>query len=167
MDTQTLRIDSTVIASNISAPSDSQLLCDGIRVLSRLMARSLSVTGIKIHFADYRKAAKSLAFRIFNAGKAGKEQLYPALTELAEKVVLQAQHALDTVRMKTRYFHQSKTGSWRMQMEHYLNLVQKVNSQTRRRVIVTALPAKVLKACLKDADVESARTKLPLSCLSY
>lgn len=32
-----LRIDSTVVLSNIQSPSDSQLLNDGIRVLSRMM----------------------------------------------------------------------------------------------------------------------------------
>jgi IS5 family transposase len=30
-----LRIDSTVVASNITSPSDSQILNDGVRVLSR------------------------------------------------------------------------------------------------------------------------------------
>ncbi len=35
-----LRIDSTVVLSNIHPPSDSSLLYDGIRVLSRIMAKS-------------------------------------------------------------------------------------------------------------------------------
>jgi IS5 family transposase len=35
-----LRIDSTVVASNIAPPSDSQLLNDSVRVLSRLLAKS-------------------------------------------------------------------------------------------------------------------------------
>jgi len=35
-----LCIDSTVVLSNIHAPSDSQLLNDGIRVLSRMMVMS-------------------------------------------------------------------------------------------------------------------------------
>jgi transposase, IS5 family len=38
-----LRIDSTVVASNIAPPSDSQLLNDGVRVLSRLLAKSKDV----------------------------------------------------------------------------------------------------------------------------
>jgi len=33
-----LRIDSTVVKSNIAPPSDSQILNDGARVLSRLLA---------------------------------------------------------------------------------------------------------------------------------
>lgn len=47
-----LRIDSTVVASNIAPPSDSQLLADGIRVLSRLMAQSKTAIGIKLRFTD-------------------------------------------------------------------------------------------------------------------
>ena len=37
------RIDSTLVASNIAPPGDSQLLADGVRVLSRLMAKSRRV----------------------------------------------------------------------------------------------------------------------------
>ena len=41
-----LRINSTVAASNIVPPSDSQLLADSIRVLSRLMSQSKELTGV-------------------------------------------------------------------------------------------------------------------------
>ena len=42
-----LRIDSTVVDSNIAPPLDSGLLEDGVRVLSRLMANSRSCTGVQ------------------------------------------------------------------------------------------------------------------------
>ena len=57
-----IRIDSTVTECNITPPSDSQLLNDGARVLSRLLSKSRSNIGIKIRFTDKRKEAKSLAF---------------------------------------------------------------------------------------------------------
>ena len=69
---ESLRIDSTVTKSNIPTPRDSQLLDDGVRVLSRLMFQSKDITGVKIRFTDQRKASKSLAFRIFNAKKLEK-----------------------------------------------------------------------------------------------
>lgn len=50
LDCEKLRVDSTVTQSNIAPPSDSQLLCDSIRVLSRLLAKSQQSTGIKIRF---------------------------------------------------------------------------------------------------------------------
>jgi len=85
-----LRIDSTVVASHIAPPSDSQLLNDGIRVISRLLAKSKTETGLNIRFTDQRKAAKSLAFRIFNAKKATKDELYPDLLKIARRVLKQA-----------------------------------------------------------------------------
>ena len=39
----TLRIDSTVVASNIAPPSDSQLLNDAVRVISRLLATATTM----------------------------------------------------------------------------------------------------------------------------
>ena len=59
---QQLRIDSTVVASNIAPPSDSNMLDDGVRVLSRYLMKSRDITGIKIRFTDKRDASKSLAF---------------------------------------------------------------------------------------------------------
>ena len=74
-----LRIDSTVVKSNIPDPMDSQMLNDGVRVLSRMMSKSLCTTGIKIRFCDQRKKSKSLSFQIFHAKKPVKDALYPNL----------------------------------------------------------------------------------------
>ena len=92
-----LRIDSTVVASNIASPSDSQLLNDGVRVLSRILAKSKNVTGVKIRFVDQRKVAKSLAFRIFNAKNAEKAVLYPNLLRITRTVLKQVERGLQSV----------------------------------------------------------------------
>src|SRR5690606_12456325 len=68
-----LRIDSTMVSSNIAPPFDSKLLDDGIRVLSPLFAKSRERTGVKLRLTDYRKRAKSLAARIFYGTKAERE----------------------------------------------------------------------------------------------
>ena len=93
-----LRIDSTVVLSNIAPPSDSQMLNDGVRVLSRLLAKSRDETGTKIRFTDKRKASKSLAFQIFNAKKAQKDALYPELLQLVRVVLKQVERGLFQVR---------------------------------------------------------------------
>ena len=128
-----LRIDSTVVASNIAPPSDSQLLNDGIRVLSRLQAKSKKKTGVKIRFTDYRKASKSLAFRIFNAKNTEKEALYPDLLKLARQVLKQIDRALQRVRAEISDPGQKK--KWVRDAEHYKGLMLKVVDQTQRRVI--------------------------------
>jgi len=99
-----LRIDSTVVASNIAPPSDSQLLKllnDGIRVLSRYLAKSRDITGEKIRFTDQTKKSKSLAFAIFNAKNAVKEVLYPDLLKVVRIVLKQVDRALLTVKKMT------------------------------------------------------------------
>jgi IS5 family transposase len=65
-----LRIDSIFVDSNIAPPSDSQLLNDGVRVLSRAMSHSTTRTGVKIRFVDQGKRSKSLTFDLFHAKKA-------------------------------------------------------------------------------------------------
>jgi len=45
LDVTCLRVDSSVVKSNIAPPLDSQLLDDGIRVLSRLFVKSRDCTG--------------------------------------------------------------------------------------------------------------------------
>ena len=128
-----LRIDSTVVASNIAPPSDSQLLNDGVRVLSRLLAKSKRATDIKIRFTDQRKRSKSLAFQIFNAKNARKEVLYPNLLKLSRVVLQQVDRGLKSVKADT--FDADKKRKWISQVEHYSDLVLKVIDQTERRVI--------------------------------
>ncbi len=91
---ETLRIDSTVVASNITPPSDSQLLNDAVRVLSRYLAKSRDATGQKIRFTDKRKASKSRAFRIFNSKEAEKIALYPDLLKIVKLVLKQVERGL-------------------------------------------------------------------------
>ena len=97
LELQSLCIDSTVVQSNISPPSDSQLLVDGIRVLSRMMAKSVENTGVKIRFVDQRQRSKSLGYQIFNAKKAQKDDLYPELLRCASVVNAQADRAVEKV----------------------------------------------------------------------
>lgn len=127
------RIDSTVVASNIAPPSDSQLLNDAVRVISRLLATSKEETGIKIGFTDKRKAAKSLAFRIFNAKKAGKNELYPKLLKIAHLVMDQADRGLKQV-CEGSYPSESRD-KWLQSLRHYKGLALRVINQTERRVI--------------------------------
>ena len=128
-----IRIDSTVVKSHITPPSDSQLLNDSVRVLSRYLAKSQSQTGVKIRFTDKRKASKSLAFSIFNAKNKGKEALYPKLLILARVVLKQVDRALDAVRIKSD--ERESALKWIQDVEHFRALMLRVMDQTQRRVI--------------------------------
>lgn len=128
-----IRIDSTVVASNIASPSDSQLLNDGVRVLSRLLSRSKCRTDVKLRFTDQRKQAKSLAFRIFNAKSREKEVLYPKLIKVARLVLKQADSGLDRIKLQA-HDGQSKQ-KWLDEVTYYRDLTSKVIAQTERRVV--------------------------------
>ena len=51
-----LRVDATVVETNVHHPTDSRLLGDGVRVLSRLLRRAKKVLGEEAsHFSWARK----------------------------------------------------------------------------------------------------------------
>jgi IS5 family transposase len=109
------------------------LLNDGVRVISRLLAKSKTETGVKVRFTDQRKVSKSLAFRIFNAKKATKDELYPELLKIARLVLKQADRGQQQV---------TEGGSasaaqqkWLDALAHYRELLSRVIEQTERRVI--------------------------------
>ena len=114
-----VRVDSTVIETNIHAPSDSSLLCDGIRVLTRLTAKaksSLDVQGIA--FTDNRKPARSLAREIFyTRGVAKKKPLYTMLLSQAEQVIKDSGAAL--WRVELYRFHGVDHVQWVDQVKQY------------------------------------------------
>lgn len=133
LDIHCLRIDSTVVKSNIAPPLDSKLLDDGIRVLSRLMAKSRDVTGVKLRLTDYRKASKSLAARIFYGKKTQKQSLYGELIPLARRVVGQTHRAIEQVKHGCANPEVSK--AWIDEMTHYRQLLERVIDQAQRRVV--------------------------------
>ena len=133
LSTQSIRIDSTVVASNMTPPSDSQLLNDGIRVLSRLLAKSKDINGIRIRLTDQRPRSKSLAFRIFNAKNLEKQRLYPDLLKVARLVLKQVSAGLQQVEAQSK--ETTSTEIWLHQIKHYQALFLKIIDQTHRRVI--------------------------------
>jgi len=131
---ESLRIDSTVVASNIAPPLDSQLLNDGVRVLSRSMAACKNTLAVRIRFVDQRKRSKSLAFRIFNAKKAEKSALYPKLLACAATAIKQSSRAIESVRHATTRNDKAAL-RWIDRIEQVQSLLRTVIDQTQRRVL--------------------------------
>jgi IS5 family transposase len=133
MEADCLRVDSSVVKSNIAPPSDSRLLDDGIRVLSRFFAKSRGCTGVKLRLTDYRKPSKSLAVRIFYGKKAEKDVLYPELIGLAKRVVNQSERAIAQVQRQC--CNAQLSAPWIDQVRHYRQLLDRVIDQAERRVL--------------------------------
>jgi IS5 family transposase len=133
IDLSGVRIDSTVVKSNIAAPSDSALLNDAVRVLTRHLATCRSKTGCKLRFHDFRKRSRKLSSAIFYGKKAEKDALYVTLLSVIEKVMKQVERACEKVSVEGLASEQ--TDNWIESITHYYQLAVRVIEQTKRRVI--------------------------------
>ncbi len=132
IDIDLLRLDSSVVKSNIAKPLDSQLLNDGIRVLSRYFAKSGSRTGVNLRLTDYRKQSRSLSAKIFYAKKAEKDVLYAELLPLAKRVIKQSDKAIEQIQNQCQ--QEALAQTWIKEVSHYRGLLKQVIHQTERRV---------------------------------
>ena len=92
-----MRVDTTVVETNIHYPTDSSLLGDGTRVLTRLMKKVASTVGelkekVRDRMRSVRKKVVSVAIAARCKGEAGEQQrrgLYKGLLSLSRKIVNQ------------------------------------------------------------------------------
>ena len=132
-----VRIDSTVTQTNIHAPSDSWLLFDCVRVLTRLMA-ALVELGVQIEFSNRTKRAKRRWIGIHHARRnRHRRKLYRDLIKVTKEVRAYATNAVEPARKhKASSMKEAlQIDSLVVEIEHYLPLTQKVLDQTRRRVL--------------------------------
>jgi IS5 family transposase len=93
-----MRVDTTVVETNIHYPTDSSLLGDGARVLTRLMKRACEQVGglaerVRDRMRSVRRKVVAIAVSSRQKGPQGDErrrQLYRELLTLVRKVVRQA-----------------------------------------------------------------------------
>ena len=109
----TVRVDCTVVESNIHHPTDSSLLYDGVRVLVRLMKDGRKQTGMK--FTNHSKRAKRWALEILNTkGKKKRKSLYRDLLKVTR----------DTVDVAERMAMAGCRNKVQADLLHYLPLVR-------------------------------------------
>lgn len=127
----TIRIDSTVTDALMHAPTDSSLLMDAIRVMGRLLREAVALPGGKaLAWRDHKRLARKRALAIqYSRGKTRKAALYGDLIAAAQAMVAAMRRA-DLCLTPS-----SGAQLWRAQVEHYLPLVERVITQTKRRVI--------------------------------
>jgi transposase, IS5 family len=128
-----VRIDSTVSAALMHEPSDSTLLWDAVRVMTRLLRRAAAVPGAPaIGWRDRRRVAKKRARAIdYSRGQDRKRQLYRELIAAAQatRAELQAAAAGLAAIIGTA------AERWRAAVDHYLPLIARVIAQSERRVL--------------------------------
>lgn len=133
------RIDCTVVESNIHDPSDSELLWDGVRVLTRLLSLAKKeLDGIQFSFMDHTRRSKRRRLAILNAKNSkDRKRRYRDLLKMTDKTVEYAESAL---RALANYAPPSiEQGALsvkiKREIKHYLTLVRQVVCQAKRRVI--------------------------------
>lgn len=138
-----LRIDGTVVETNIHHPTDSTLLNDGVRVLSRTLAKAkrlLQDAPALAHdaFQDRTRSARRQMKRIMEAARQRGAQAdqamqgaYRRLIEITETVWDHAQQVGAALR------EQATDGGGRIAatLDRYLPLVKQIVAQTTRRVL--------------------------------
>src|SRR5262249_31605697 len=131
-----VRIDATVVASNIHAPTDSTLLRDCVRVLARLQGQARDDFGLS--FKDHTRRAKRRALAILNARSDDQRlPLYRDRLHVTNKTVKSAERIaegldqaepIDIVGLR-------RAGALARELRHYIELAKRVISQTQRRVL--------------------------------
>jgi transposase, IS5 family len=138
-----LRVDSTVVETNIHHPTDSRLVGDGVRVLSRLFRRAKRVlagcaTVGQAVFRSRMRSVRRLAQQIHRTARrkgedatAQVQQTYARLLAVARKSCAQAE------RVRAALHGRRKAAARRVAqgLAHYVPLVTHVIRQAHRRVL--------------------------------
>jgi IS5 family transposase len=138
-----LRVDATCVPTNIHHPTDSGLLVDSVRVLSRIMQRAkplLAQTRTDVaelcrsRLQSARRIAQSLHRLLRRKGEEKLEQqreFYQHLVQTTEEMVEQTQRVSQALRRRSDQLAQQL----RDQVQHFLPLIKRVIAQTRSRVL--------------------------------
>jgi IS5 family transposase len=134
-DGQCLRSDATVIETAIHEPTDSTLLVDCVRVLTRLLREAGKY--VVLEFTNHLRRAKRRALAIRHAAKAEQRlPLYRDLVTVAENTVTAARLSVEELQQHfpPEAFEQPELHDLRAELKHYVKLANRVLDQTRRRV---------------------------------
>ncbi|MGH8614704.1 MAG: ISNCY family transposase [Gammaproteobacteria bacterium] len=128
-----VRLDSTVTAALLHEPSDSSLLWDAVRVMTRLLCEADGlIGGIGLLWRDHRRAAKKRARAIRYAGARPKRvQLYRELIKITQATLAYLRQAAAQLTMTISPFIEL----WHANVRHYQPLIEQIITQTQRRVL--------------------------------
>jgi len=125
-----VRGDCTVVESNVHAPSDSSLLWDVVRVLTRTMERAKERFGVG-YASKLAKKAKRLHTQIFYARTNDKRPpAYRKLIAKTEEVMEEATRVAELIKSRRR------SAKLRDQIARFILLGGRVIAQATRRVLL-------------------------------
>src|SRR5437016_5442967 len=127
-----VRIDSMVTAALMHEPSDSALLWDAVRLMTRLLRQAAALPGAPLmRWPDRRRMAKRCATEIqYSRGNDNRRRLYRKLVAAVHATRAALQRAAD----RLAEVNGIAAERWRAQVSHYLPLIARVLDQSERRV---------------------------------
>lgn len=130
-----VRVDCTCVETHIHHPTDSNLLWDGVRVLTRLVDRCREDLGVPVPgFHNHTRVAKRRMLAVMNAKrKSQRKAAYGDLLKISRKVVGYAQRA--TAAIHARPVCDPLAMALGVELDHYTGLTRRVIHQTERRII--------------------------------
>jgi transposase, IS5 family len=139
-----LRVDTTVVESDIHYPSDSALLWDGIRTITRLVLEHLApkLAGVAADFPDRRRRARRRMQELSRMhDRRGKHERsfrrkYRDLLTVASEVTARAKVVIEQARRMALNgsAEQLLINALCEEIIHYTTLTERVIDQTRRRI---------------------------------
>jgi IS5 family transposase len=169
------RVDTTVVETNISYPTDSNLLADGVRVLTRGLKRIERMTGVVARTVRNRKRAttrrvleiaRAARSRNLKNSRARLEAGYRRLLGLVSATVRDAERVMaelaDGARVAVGQRACKVVMRAQAQIAQMLPLVRRVMAQTRARILDgdKHYPDKVL-SLFEPHSGRFARARLP------
>jgi transposase, IS5 family len=141
-----MRVDTTVVETNVHYPTDSSLLGDGVRVLIRTMKKITEITGptgtrlrdrsrsVKLRVLDIARAARSRAKQSSEKLKEACGQLLNSTSRVVGQAKQFSAEIAAGVKQAADPLAQLKLDGLRQQIEQMLPRVKQVMKQTRARL---------------------------------
>lgn len=141
-----MRVDTTVVETNIHYPTDSSLLGDGVRVLIRGMKKIEGIAGkagaqlrdrsrsVKLRVLEIARAARSKGAQSQDRLKKGYEKLLVSTSRVVGQAKRFARDITAGVKRSADVMRQAALEGLRKELETTVPLVQQVMRQTKARV---------------------------------
>jgi IS5 family transposase len=157
-----VRLDSTFSAALMHQPSDSTLLWDAVRVMTRLLRRAQTLPGAPaIGWRDRRRLAKKRARAIeYSRGSDKKRRLYRELIAAARA----SRAELQALAAELAGTAGTAAERWRAQVDHFLPLIARIIAQSERRVL-NSLPRRRpgARRCRRARSWSACSSRMPTS----
>ena len=142
-DGERLRVDTTVVQTDIHHPTDNTLLWDVVRVITRLIGQLAAALGRR-RIKGFRNRTRSARRRMQEIQRMTARQRQEQQTETYRELIGIAEEVIDGARMALRQTSKARgtdkiselaIADTRKEIEHFCELGDRVVDQSRRRVL--------------------------------